>query len=166
MQTPVHFHEEASRREIVAGAFAQHKARLAALLPGAEIHHIGSTAVPGSLTKGDLDINVRVTAEEFEHAAASLAARYQPNTGSSRTASFRSFVDDTAQPPLGIQLTSKAGPEDFFCLLCDHLQQNPATNAEYNALKRRCEGIPMEDYRRAKAQFLGALLEILLPRAK
>ena len=60
MQARVHFHSECSRRDAVAAAFAVHRQQLEELLPGAEVQHIGSTAVPGSLTKGDLDINMSV----------------------------------------------------------------------------------------------------------
>ena len=163
MQVRVHFHQESSRREAVAAAFAAHRQRLGELLPGAEIHHIGSTAVPGSLTKGDLDINVRVPFAEFVSAASVLAASYPANAESSRSATFLSFADEGASPPLGIQLTAIGGPEDFFCLLRDHLQSHPAINEEYNDLKRRCEGADMEDYRRAKSLFLEALLASLRP---
>jgi len=36
--------------------------RIENLLPNADIQHVGSTAIPYSLTKGDLDIQVRVSA--------------------------------------------------------------------------------------------------------
>ena len=158
MQARVHFHSECSRRDAVAAAFAVHRQQLEELLPGAEVQHIGSTAVPGSLTKGDLDINIRVPPGEFASTAAVLAASYPANAGSSRSATFRSFADDAARPPLGIQLTAISGPEDFFCLIRDHLQSHPGINEEYNDLKRRCEGTDMEDYRRAKSLFLEDLL--------
>jgi GrpB-like predicted nucleotidyltransferase (UPF0157 family) len=38
-------------------------------LPGARVEHVGSTAVPGSLTKGDLDICVIVEGGQFERAS-------------------------------------------------------------------------------------------------
>jgi len=43
-------------------------------LPHAEIIHIGSTAVHGCLTKGDIDILVRVKPTDFPDALAELDA--------------------------------------------------------------------------------------------
>ena len=40
--------------------FSDEKEKLSVVLPYAEIEHIGATSVPGTITKGDLDINVRV----------------------------------------------------------------------------------------------------------
>ncbi|MGE8035889.1 GrpB family protein [Lysinibacillus sp. NPDC093692] len=44
------------------------------LIPGAYIQHVSSTAIPNSLTKGDLDIQVRVSEYQFNQTveAASL----------------------------------------------------------------------------------------------
>lgn len=55
-------------------AFDQLHAELSRKFPGARIEHVGSTALLGSLTKGDLDIQIivdrdgfqRVKAREFE----------------------------------------------------------------------------------------------------
>lgn len=55
------FLEEANK------VFDEQKDRLKKLLPEADIQHIGSTSIPGSVTKGDLDINVRVTKEDYHN---------------------------------------------------------------------------------------------------
>ena len=64
-------------RERVAGVMARRRTEIGGLLPGARIEHVGSTAVPGSLTKGDLDICVIVDRAEFERASRVLAARFE-----------------------------------------------------------------------------------------
>jgi GrpB-like predicted nucleotidyltransferase (UPF0157 family) len=61
----------------VAEVFARRRVELEAMLPGARIEHVGSTAVPGSLTKGDLDICVVVEGAEFERASRVLAERFE-----------------------------------------------------------------------------------------
>jgi len=63
-------------RERVATAFQGKRARLQALIPGARIEHVGSTAVAGSLTKGDLDICVIVDAEHFDAAVQAFTGSY------------------------------------------------------------------------------------------
>ena len=157
----VSFVPEAAIRDRVAGAFEYHRQRLSTLLPNAETHHIGSTAVPGSLTKGDLDIQVRVAIKQFALADGVLAEHYNRNVTSNHTRTFSSFKEDSADPPLGIQLTAVGGPEDYFCRLRDHLTAHPEANERYNALKRRFEGAMMDDYRAAKSTFMDALLEQL-----
>jgi GrpB-like predicted nucleotidyltransferase (UPF0157 family) len=63
-------------------------------IPEADIQHVGSTAVPGSLTKGDLDIQVRISQFLFQDAVQILAGIYEVNEGSTQTDSFRAFKDD------------------------------------------------------------------------
>lgn len=50
-------------------AFERHAARIRAALPDAMVEHVGSTAVPGSITKGDVDLQVRIPAVRFAAAA-------------------------------------------------------------------------------------------------
>jgi GrpB-like predicted nucleotidyltransferase (UPF0157 family) len=61
-------------------------AALQAVLPGtAIVQHIGATSIPGCLTKGDLDIVVRVQAGDFDQVDAILEGMFARNTGSVRT---------------------------------------------------------------------------------
>src|SRR5690606_26589608 len=81
--------------------FAVVATELASLLPPtAEILHVGATAVPGCLTKGDLDILVRVEREEFPTSEAVLAKRFVRNRGSVRTGEFAAFEDPGSTPHL------------------------------------------------------------------
>lgn len=48
-----------------------HKA-ICALLPFAKIEHIGSSAIPNAISKGDLDIYIEVIPEQFEFAIEQL----------------------------------------------------------------------------------------------
>ena len=94
--------------------FGLTRAALQSVLPTADIRHVGATAIRGCLTKGDLDIVVRVPAKDFAQAETVLATRYAFNSGSTRTTDFAAFEDATTDPPLGIQLTVIDGPFDFF----------------------------------------------------
>jgi len=145
------------------GAFERASAEIAAVLGTSlqAIHHIGSTAVPGSITKGDLDIQVRVSATHFAHADATLGTHYRRNLASTHTETFSSFKDDEADPPLGIQLTIANSPDDFFCTVRDYFIANADVNERYNNLKREFEGATMDDYRTAKSAFLESLIKQL-----
>ena len=124
-----------------------------AILPNADVQHVGSTAIPNSLTKGDLDIQVRVKYDEFQFAVEELSKIYSPNDGSVVTESFRAFKDDTTTPPLGIQLTVINSEFDFFWKFRDVLLSNDSYRQEYDELKREYEGKDMEKYRQAKNTF-------------
>ena len=129
------------------------------LLPAsADIRHIGSTSIPGCLTKGDLDVVVRVLAADFPAADAALATRYPRNTGSSRTDAFSAFEDPESSPHLGIQLAAIDGPYDDFHRFADVLRRDAALVARYNALKIKFDGRPMAEYRTAKDAFIAEVL--------
>jgi GrpB-like predicted nucleotidyltransferase (UPF0157 family) len=154
----VAFVKEESVRALVRSAFRRHQRRLRRLLPEAEILHVGSTAVRGSLTKGDLDIQVRVPGEQFRAARAILAAHYARNTGSPSTPTFASFEQAELAPSLGIQLTVAGSRYDIFWQITAYLAAHGEVNERYNALKLRYDGRSMAAYRRAKSRFLEALL--------
>lgn len=135
-----------------------HPALVAMLPAGADIRHIGSTAVPGCLTKGDLDIVVRVAAADFEAADGALASRYARNEGSIRTSEFSAFEDAASEPHLGIQLVVIGAPLDVFHQFVEALRRSPQLVAEYNALKRRFDGVDMASYRAAKDAFVEQVL--------
>jgi GrpB-like predicted nucleotidyltransferase (UPF0157 family) len=132
---------------------------LAALLPAsAEVLHIGATAVPGCLTKGDLDIVIRVDRVDFPAAHALLSGRLSRNDGSVRTDAFAAFEDAHCSPHLGVQLTAKGGALDIFHHFVEALRADPALVRRYNALKQRFRDRPMADYRAAKDAFVGEVL--------
>ena len=81
----VSFAPEREFRDDVAAAYEEVGGALRALLPRACLNHVGSTSVPGSLTKGDLDVCVLVSAAAFADADAALASRYARNEGSDRS---------------------------------------------------------------------------------
>jgi GrpB-like predicted nucleotidyltransferase (UPF0157 family) len=138
--------------------FERTRASLQSVLPMADIRHIGATAIRGCLTKGDLDIVIRVPPENFAEVETVLSTRFARNNGSTRTADFAAFVDDSANPPLGIQLTTIDGPFDFFHDFVDALCASPQLVREYNALKSAYDGRAMPVYRAAKDAFIDRVL--------
>jgi GrpB-like predicted nucleotidyltransferase (UPF0157 family) len=132
---------------------------LATLLPpSAEVLHIGATAIPGCLTKGDLDIVVRVARPDFANVERLLASRFARNSGSVCTEEFAAFEEDERSPHLGIQLTVVGGPLDVFHYFAEALRDNSDLVRRYNEIKLGCSGQPMADYRAAKDIFIGRVL--------
>ncbi len=142
-------------RESIEALFSDEIRKLQRLVPWATIDHVGGTAVPGLRTKGDLDICVRVGAEEFEKAVELLRARYEVNQVHNWTPTYASFKDDSRD--LGIQLCVRDSVDDYFVAQRDYLRENPDAVAELNTLKLKYEGAAMDAYREAKNDFFRSL---------
>jgi GrpB-like predicted nucleotidyltransferase (UPF0157 family) len=126
------------------------------MLPGARVEHVGSTAVPGSLTKGDLDICVIVTAEEFEAASRVLTERFrihQPENWSPTLASF--IAPSEVGIDIGVQLVPTGSPDErSFVGWRDRLRADPELRTRYDELKRRHRANGMDAYRAAKERLI------------
>lgn len=166
MTLQVHFQDEQLLRRQIESVFSLQKANLRSFLPYADIRHVGSTAIPGTLTKGDLDIQVRVEEKEFPQARKILLALYDRNDGNPETEHFISFKDDRNTVPLGIQLTVKDTEFDIFWKITEVLKENDVLRRGYNELKQKFEGATMEEYRRAKADFFKRLMKNSLYQMK
>ena len=139
--------------------FVAERARLGALLPGIEIHHIGSTAVYGLAAKPVIDMIALVDDLEANIAAAvqragyELPARFNANLVHRRflcypTASYRTHH---------LHLVDKREEMDRCLRFRDSLRGNPKLAAEYAALKRALAARFREDregYTKAKSTFI------------
>ena len=115
--------------------FEVEKEKISHLFPAAKIEHISGTSVSGSISKGDLDINVRVKPEDFEKITEILRGLYKINQLDNWTNGFRSFKDDSHN--LGIQLTVISSADDHFVVQRDYLRSHPKEVLKLNALKEK-----------------------------
>lgn len=141
--------------------FQSEKNKIKTLLPFADIQHIGSTVIPGSVTKGDLDIVVRVTKEEFNRSVEILKSMYKVNQPENWSETFASFKANTLEMDFGAQLVVIDSLSDDFHKLHDILKTNSQLLKEYNAMKLKYEGKNMNDYRKEKADFFQKLRNTL-----
>jgi GrpB-like predicted nucleotidyltransferase (UPF0157 family) len=155
----VHFAPEQHFREAVSELFQRVRSHLETLVPSADVQHVGSTAIPGSLTKGDLDVQVRVPYSEYEAAKEKLSRVYGINTGGFASHDAISFEDLGGQHSLGIHLTVIGGTADIQWKFRDALVASAVLRERYDQLKRKFEGRSMESYREAKAEFVSRVLE-------
>lgn len=150
-------------RELAEATFDEHRRAVLALVPCAEVEHVGATAVPGALTKGDVDLLVRVGEPEFPTAVEALRRRYaihQPHNWTPTLASFK--ASGAAELEVGIQLVAEGSDADrFFGPFRDALMNTPALLAEYNQLKLRLDGLDYERYTEQKGQFIERVLRDL-----
>lgn len=135
--------------------FESEKRELSDLFPDAGIEHIGSTAIPGTLTKGDVDINIRVISEEFDRVVETLKTLYEINQPENWSKEFASFKDDSRD--LGVQVTVINSPDDHFVAQREYLKGHPEVVSELNSLKEQFQGKGIDEYQRAKGEFFEKL---------
>ena len=160
----VSFVSEATVRDSARRLFDDVVRKITQTLPQAEVHHVGSTAIPGALTKGDLDVQVRVTAADYEASRDRLAMLYAINKGGFVAADACSFEDYDTNPPHGVHLTVIGGSCDIQWRFRDALRASDELKQRYEALKRRFHGGSMSSYREAKEQFVVSVQDSVIYR--
>jgi GrpB-like predicted nucleotidyltransferase (UPF0157 family) len=147
---------EAATRAEVAELFAARREELEALVPGAEVRHIGATSVPGSLTKGDLDILLSVPVERLGAVVEVLETRLAINQPEIWSATFASFEERPAGPiAVGVQLVASGSPDEaMFIRWRDLLIADPDLLRRYNELKQGAAGGDRDHYIAAKGRFI------------
>jgi GrpB-like predicted nucleotidyltransferase (UPF0157 family) len=133
--------------------------RLEPLLDGAELHHFGSTAVPGLAAKPVIDMIALVPDLEAPIAALVVSAGYQFPRAFNATLVHRRFL---CYPTAGhrthhLHLVDAQDELDRRLSFCDRLRTDPALAAEYAGLKRALAQRYRHDreaYTDAKAKFV------------
>ncbi len=159
----VQFKPASEYLELAKKVFEEQKGRITQFLPYADVQHIGSTSIPNSVTKGDLDLVIRVPRKEFKHAVEELKSIYDINQPENWSDTFTSFKKEkNLGIDFGAQLVVKDSKSDDFVELRDILLENPELVEELNTIKMKYDGKSMEDYRKEKADFFQGLREKFL----
>lgn len=154
----VSFKDSSAYRTSAEEILKSEKNRILDLFPSVDVQHIGGTAIPGLLTKGDVDINVRVHSNDFDAVMRKMKELYEINQPNNWTTTFASFKDDNLfELPFGVQVTVIGSPDDHFVGHRDALLSSPELVHDLNELKKQFEGSRMDAYRNAKAKFLNKL---------
>lgn len=139
--------------------FATNRARLLALLPGARVEHVGSSAVQGAVSKGDLDICLLVSSSQLEAAVATLKAEgYGEQTDTLRTAELCMLVDSSPDNEHAVQVVAAGSSFECFVWFRDMLNAHPELVRRYNAVKTKAAHLSEEEYREAKSRFIEAAI--------
>jgi GrpB-like predicted nucleotidyltransferase (UPF0157 family) len=140
--------------EKAARVFTVHRDRIRARLPDVEIRHTGGTSVPGVLTSGDVDLQVRTDKHSFDVARDALSELYEPFHLDAWHSEGAFYFAPGSQPAVEVALTAIGGLDDLH-----HgdawlqIAADPRLIEQYNALKRAHEGGSMNGYNAAKRAF-------------
>jgi GrpB-like predicted nucleotidyltransferase (UPF0157 family) len=134
-------------------AYDEHARRIRERLPNVEVRHVGGSSVPGLLTSGDVDLQVRVTGEEYGLACKVLCEMYEP-LYRDRWRESAYFFAPSSDPRVEIAVTVIGSIDDLHHgESWRRIATDPALIERYNALKRSQEGRSLEDYQAAKREF-------------
>ena len=139
--------------------YVAERERLAPLLPGIEIHHIGSTAVHGLAAKPVIDMIALVDDLEAKIAAVVRRAGYQLPARFNANLVHRRFLcyPSASYRTHHLHLVDARDDLDRCLRFRDNLRSNPKLAAEYAALKRALAARYREDregYTKAKTAFI------------
>jgi GrpB-like predicted nucleotidyltransferase (UPF0157 family)/GNAT superfamily N-acetyltransferase len=138
-------------------------------LPAAGIEHIGSSAIEGVLSKGDLDIFVGVEPAEFHDAIVAIESLgFRIKAESFRNESLCPLESGAYPIPVGIQLVVNRSEFEFFLIFRDRMNADADLRRAYNQLKRQARDLNADEYRRLKSTFIKRVLsqrEILFETA-
>jgi GrpB-like predicted nucleotidyltransferase (UPF0157 family) len=134
-------------------AYEEHARRINERLPQVEVRHVGGTSVPGLLTTGDVDLQVRVPEPDFAEARDALCELYEPMYRD-RWRESAYFYAASSEPRVEIALTTIGNIDDLHHgESWQRIAADPALVKGYNALKRTHEGSSLDEYQAAKRAF-------------
>jgi GrpB-like predicted nucleotidyltransferase (UPF0157 family) len=139
--------------------FVEIAAAISARLPRAEVEHVGSTAVPGCLTKGDVDVLVRASSADFLQSLTDLDGLLTRSTRNEPTDDYVEYDYSRRGVSASVQLVVAGGwHDDHFHGLKAILKSDPEALERYNEMKLRYDGHGVSEYREAKARLIESLL--------
>ncbi len=145
--------------EQVADVLDTERRRLAALGVPGDLQLVGGCSVPGAVTRGDVDLHLRVPAAGFADVVAALRSTHpvvHPEIWGPTLATF----DVPAPVPAGLAVTPAGSEHDLrFTRTWQLLAADPDLVAEYNAVKRAGNGLLDEAaYEQRKSAFFDRLV--------
>ncbi|MGK7248789.1 GrpB family protein [Acinetobacter oleivorans] len=153
------FLEPEQYQQRCAQLFNSYKKDISTLLPFAQIEHIGSSAIPNVISKGDLDIYIEVKPEHFEFAITQLKTlNFIEKQNTLRTEEL-CMLESLNNDDVAFQIVVTDSVFTFFLTFRNKLMDSPALVNEYNQLKLECSHLDDYQYRTIKADFINRVLK-------
>jgi len=141
--------------------FNSYQKDISILLPFAKIEHIGSSAIPNAISKGDLDIYIEVKSEQFEFAIEQLKTlNFIEKQNTLRTDEL-CMLESLNNDDVAFQVVVTDSVFTFFLTFRNKLMSLPLLVKEYNQLKFECSHLDPDQYRKIKSDFINRVLNHL-----
>lgn len=138
--------------------FNSYQKEISTLLPFAKIEHIGSSAIPNTISKGDLDIYIEVIPEQFEFAIEQLKTlNFIEKQNTLRTHEL-CMLESLNNDDVAFQIVVTDSIFTFFLTFKNKLISSPKLVNEYNELKLQCSHLDPDQYRTIKSDFINRVL--------
>ncbi|NUF38173.1 GrpB family protein [Acinetobacter lactucae] len=155
------FLEPEKYQQRCAQLFNSYQKDISTLLPFAKIEHIGSSAIPNVISKGDLDIYIEVKPEHFEFAIAQLKTlNFIEKQNTLRTHEL-CMLESLNNDDVAFQIVVTDSVFAFFLTFRNKLMDSPTLVNEYNQLKLQCSHLDHDQYRTIKSDFINRVLSHL-----
>lgn len=152
------FLEPEQYQQRCAQLFNSYQKDISALLPFAKIEHIGSSAIPNAISKGDLDIYIEVMPEQFEFAIEQLKTlNFIEKLNTLRTHEL-CMLESLNNDDVAFQIVVTDSVFTFFLAFKNKLINSPTLVNEYNELKLQCSHLDPDQYRTIKSDFINRVL--------
>lgn len=140
--------------------FEKYKSEILSLTPNAIIEHIGSSAIPHALiSKGDLDIYIEVTAQQFSRTIEQLKTlEFKEKLNTLRTDELCMLESQASDEDVAFQIVVTGLKFTNFLIFKDRLRNSAQLVHQYNKLKQNCMGLSPDEYRQIKAEFIDRVL--------
>ena len=140
--------------------YSELKVKILQILPNSRIEHVGSSAIPGAISKGDLDIFVGVNQSDFLDAIELITSiGFHEKLDTLRTESLCMMTTLVYNEDVAVQIVAKGTEHESFLKFRDILCSNPELVTKYNQLKLDCKEMPHDTYRDVKSEFIESVLD-------
>lgn len=144
----------------VSSIFNSLEAELLGICPGLSIEHVGSTSIPNAISKGDLDVLVRVSPTLFNETLEKIKAiGFKQKENTLRTNELCMLVTGKFNYDVAIQLIVEGSEFEKFVTFRDMLRANSDLVREYNDLKLSSEDLTEDEYRLKKSKWIIGVLK-------
>ena len=142
----------------VTGIVQQVRAELSDLGASSELVLTGASSIPGTLTRGDTDLHLRIPPTAMVATIARLSRAWTPAHRSMWTDGFATFERTMAERSVGLALTAIGDAHDErFRAAWSYLRRDRVARADYEAMKAAHDGGDEGAYLEAKGRFFQAL---------
>jgi GrpB-like predicted nucleotidyltransferase (UPF0157 family) len=153
------FLEPEQYQQKCAQLFHLYQKDISTLLPFARIEHIGSSSIPNAISKGDLDIYIEVTPDQFEFAIEQLKKlNFIEKQNTLRTHEL-CMLESLNNDDVAFQIVVTGSKFTFFLTFRNKLIASPALVNEYNQLKLQYSHLDHDQYRTIKSDFITRILK-------